>query len=251
MAEATAAPEASGGQETSQEKVAPVPNAPKMKKEKPPKAPKEGKGGKKNRHKKGEEGEEKRRGFPKILFFIAFLLALLLVAGVMFFFDLFSLRSNILNAANHAIASLDPNYRPYDTLLTERENALDEREDALNARENDLRQQEAALVGDNDNLDKRAAALTAREKAFKEQQLNSTPLFRREISEEKLTELKNLGKIYSTMEPDAAAQALSLLSGAQEMSEVLFYMDNTAAAALMAALNPEIAAQITREMLRE
>jgi flagellar motility protein MotE (MotC chaperone) len=53
------------------------------------------------------------------------------------------------------------------------------------------------------------------------------------------------------METQAAAQALSLLNSPMEMAEVLYFMDKNTAAVLLAALEPELAAQITSEMLRE
>ena len=246
MAEATVTPEGAEQQEAAAGKA---PKAKREKKEKPPKAPKEkkekkGKRGKKAGEEEGEEPVKERRGFPKILFLIAFLVALLLVAGAFYYFNLFSVRSIVLNAANNALASLDPEYRHYNAMLSERENAL-------NARENELRQQEEALTREDDRLQRRSVALDAREKALAEEQLHPTPLFRKEITEEKLAELKNLGKIYSSMDAKDAAQALSLLSGPIEIAEVLFYMDKNAAADVLAALKPELAAQITREMLRE
>ena len=196
-----------------------------------------------------KKGEKKRpagkRGcLPLILLLAALLTALLLVAFVVYSLDLFAWRSNLYQSAATALASLDPDYRPYIERLAEQESAL-------NARELELQQREEAVAADGNLLDKRAAALDARERRLNERQINPTPLFRREISEEKLMELKNLGKIYSGMETEAAAQALALLNRPMEMAEVLFYMDKNAAAALLSALEPELTAQITSEMLRE
>jgi flagellar motility protein MotE (MotC chaperone) len=195
----------------------------------------------------GAKPPAKKSGFPKVLLLLALLLALLLVAGVCLFFDLFSWRGNLLSA----LASLDPEYSSYSELLAERETGLNSRENALDLREQELASREAALAAQSDSQQRQAAALDAREKELNGRRLDLTPLFRKDISEEKLTELKNLGKIYSGMEAEAAAQALSLLNGPVEMAEVLFYMDKKAASALMAALKPELAAQITAEMLRE
>jgi len=217
--------------------------APMEKKEKPPKAPKPQKE-KAPKQKKQKKAKGEKGGFPKILLLLAALTALLIVAGVVYYFDLFAARSNVLYAANQALASLDPTYRHYSEILTERENALSAKEQAL-------QQWEDTLTKDDDRLQKRAADLNAREKRLNDQQLSTTPLFRQEISEEKLAELKNLGKIYSGMETEAAVKALSQLSGPMEIAEVLFYMDKNAAADVLAAFNPELTAQITREMLRE
>lgn len=262
MAEATVAPEATEQQGAAAETATSAAKPSKAKKEKPPKAPKapkekkakkekKEKGSKRSRRTKGEQTEGKRRGFPKILLLIAFVLALLLAAFVFYYFNILGVRSTVLDAANRAVAYLDPEYRDSNELLAERENMLNEQENSFAARENDLKQREEALALSSADVDKRLAAVAAREKSFKEQQLASTPLYLKELPEEKIAELKKLGKIYSTMEPEAAAQAISLLNGVQAMVEVLFYMNEDAAAALLAVLEPEIAAQITAEMLRE
>jgi len=193
---------------------------------------------------KAAKAAPKKGGFPLILLPLALLSVLLLVAGLVFYFDLFAARSLALEAANNALASLDADYRHYS------ENLL-AWESTLNAREQELAQKEEALAKDTARLEKRIDALDARERRLNERQLNSTPLFRREISEEKLAELKYLGKIYSGMDAETAAQALSLLNKPMEMAEVLFYMENSAAAGLLSALEPSLAAQITSEMLRE
>ena len=221
-------------------------------KEKTPKASKTKEG--KRFFKKGAKSEKparKKGGFIKFLLIPAFLAALLLVAGVVFFLDIFSVRSTVLATANQMLASRDPEYRQYVEQLSEREAALDLREADISLREAELQQREDALANDDSSLKRRAAALDEREKKLRGQELAATPMFRREISEEKLTELKNLGRIYSNIEVEAAAQALSLLNSPVEMAEVLFYMDKNAAADLLGALDAEIAAQITREMLRE
>jgi flagellar motility protein MotE (MotC chaperone) len=190
-------------------------------------------------------------GFPKILLVLAPIVALLLVAGLCLYLDLFAWRSSLVKSAVTTLASLDEDYRPYSEALAERESALNSRAAELDTREEEARQREEALATESGRLERRAAALDEREKTLNGRQISLTPLFRREISTEKLAELKNLGKIYSGMEAEAAAQALSLLNSNVEMAEVLFYMDKTAASALMAALKPELAAQITSEMLRE
>ncbi|MCL1976142.1 MAG: hypothetical protein FWG61_08290 [Firmicutes bacterium] len=200
---------------------------------------------------KGGKVTVKKRGFPIVLVLLAFFVALLLVAGVMFYFNILSWRDKTLNAADNLLVALDPDYKHYSEALNRREQELNTLEEDVRQREEALQQSENTLADESDRLEKRAAALDKREKQFNDQQTNTVPLYRQEIDEEKLLELKNLGKIYSNMEKTAAAQALSLLDTPIEMAEVIYYMDKKAAADLLAALTPELAAQITSEMLRE
>ncbi|MCL1816304.1 MAG: hypothetical protein FWG43_01700 [Clostridiales bacterium] len=226
----------------------------KIPKSPPPSKRKQPKGKQEKNSAKAKQG---RRGFPLLALLLALLIALALVAYAAYYFDLFQARTKLLNSANNALASLSPEYRDGNSLLTEREKALDSREAELDQREQEIQKKEDAASKEDERLNQRASALDSRESIIKQSaqdeqgEQTAIPLYRQEISDEKMEELENLGKIYSRMDTEAAAKALSLLNGSIEMAEVLYYMDKKAASALLDQLEPELTAQITREMLRK
>lgn len=219
------------------------PKAKKPKAAKPPQAKKDKKGAKAG---KGQQPKE-RGGFPFIIIPLALIVVLLIGLGASIFFDFFQVRTGLINF----LSSLDSQNHSYAETLQQRDEALTTREAEMAAQQEDLQRQQDKLKSDETKLNKRTADLDERERKLTELEIAATPIYRGELSDEKLAELKNLGKIYSSMSPESAANILPQLYSAVDMAAVLFYMDKTAAAAVMELLSPEISAQITTEMLRE
>lgn len=69
------------------------------------------------------------------------------------------------------------------------------------------------------------------------------------LSEEKLTELKKIGTIYSKMDPTAAADIMVEIYQPMELATIIYYMQPAAAAALLAKMDSAQAARITQILM--
>jgi len=264
-----------------------APKKPKpAKKAKPPKKAKAEKKQPAKEEPNAEQADnQERRGQKSLMPSIRVLLTLipltLILLVVLFlsasvYFDLFNMRTGMIDI----LSSLDSEHHEFIDTLKKQEKDLNQRQDELTKAEKawdaekemrlkelqeqlqalqyqqeekqaQLEQEAEDITAEMLRLKKRADALDEREKKLSQREKDATPIYRGELSDEKLGELKNLGKIYSGMSAEAAADILPQLFRPADMAAVIFYMDKTAAAALMEALPSEISAQITTEMLRE
>lgn len=69
------------------------------------------------------------------------------------------------------------------------------------------------------------------------------------LSEEKLTELKKVGAIYSKMDPTAAADIMVEIYQPMELATIIYYMQPAAAASLLAKMDSAQAARITQILM--
>lgn len=117
--------------------------------------------------------------------------------------------------------------------LEQWETDLNAREESLNAWETQLSEQEAAL---------QTESSTTEDVITFEETLS-------EMSEEKLTELKRVGTIYSNMDPTAAAAIMEQVYDETEISIIIYHMQPSASALVLAQMDADLAARVTANML--
>lgn len=120
--------------------------------------------------------------------------------------------------------------------LAEREAALAEKEKSLTSLQEKLDAQQAAL----DEATSAAEASADANRTFEE--------LLADFTEEKLTELKQVGSIYSKMEATAAAAILTELYEERQIAVIIYYMQPAAAALVLAQLDAALAASVTKIM---
>lgn len=65
------------------------------------------------------------------------------------------------------------------------------------------------------------------------------------FSEEKLAELKQVGTIYSKMDPEAAAKIMTKIYDVRQIAIIIYYMRPASSALVLAKLDPALAAEVT------
>lgn len=122
--------------------------------------------------------------------------------------------------------------------------SIAERQAALDHREAELKAFEQSLNELAEELDARQAALEAAE--------NTPPVtettfeeIRAAFSDEKLSELQQLGVIYSKMDPAAAAAIMTEIYDADQIAVIVYNMKPAAAALVLEKLAPALAADVT------
>ncbi|MDR2421729.1 MAG: hypothetical protein LBD49_06480 [Oscillospiraceae bacterium] len=148
--------------------------------------------------------------------------------------DIFGLRGKLLRA----MAGLDPEFTGLETRAAE----LDERETSLNSREARVEIEQARLEAEREDLASRERELDAAEDA-------RTPLYRQPMSPQDIEDMKALAAVYQAMDPESAAEILSMLYTADRSAAILYYMSGKTAAAVLSAMAPELAAEITETLL--
>ena len=201
---------------------------------KEPKAPKV----KMSRKERKALGIKKKRGKLKVILII---LLILLVAGFVaeeVYFNWLGTRDMLIEA----VLKLDPDVRARDASVRIREAQLKEKEEAFEARERAVSSREAQNERLRSELDRRDADL-------RDKELRATPLYRRPMSEDDLAEMVSLSRSYSQMSPESAMAILVEFDRAEDVAAILFYMTERNAAAILAEMDPEYAAQITNILL--
>ena len=138
------------------------------------------------------------------------------------------------------LTSMDPAYET----LQQKQAELQAFEADLTAREEAAAGKEASLADKQTKLDEQAAALE------QEKVIGSFELYVASLSSERIAQFQQLGTIYSNMEPEQAAAALSELGSAMDMAIVIYYMKPDSSAAVLDSTDPELAAQITESLLK-
>ena len=138
------------------------------------------------------------------------------------------------------LTSMDASYETLqerNAALKEYEAALVSREESVVKKENDLAEEEAAL-------EEKAADLQ-REKVN-----SSFELYIASLSEERIVQFQQLGTIYSNMEAEQAAAALSKVGSPIDMAIVIYYMKPEFSAGVLNCMDTKLAAQITESLLK-
>ena len=121
--------------------------------------------------------------------------------------------------------------------LSERKAALDEREDEL----------DAADV----KIEQRTEALDKREQDMNDLTLDKTPIYKRALTEQEITDLKNLSSTFAAMAPDSAAEILVRMYDPGDVAVIIYYMSSKNAAAVMSAMDPAYAANLTQLLISD
>lgn len=182
------------------------------------------------------EVEKKKKKSRALRIIIPLFIVFVIVAGLAaaLIFNLFSLQDMFFDT----IYSLDPDYISVDVLRSE----LDRREAELNEKEEKLLKNEQRLEKLREELNKRKSELDERETAI-------IPLYLRPLNEEELANMKSVGRIYSQMAPEEAAEILASLYSVDDMAAILYYMPEKSSAAILAAMDTALAAEITNVLI--
>jgi hypothetical protein len=182
-----------------------------------------------------EKGKNKKKGLKALI--AAALLTVLIAAAVLTVVkNLFGGRDMIIKL----LASFDPAYETlaaWEARLVARESELGSIEEGLAKRESDLARAQAEFDGQ----------VQAREQ---EETESSFELFIGSLSEERIEQFVQLGAIYSNMDAEQAAAALSEMESEMDIAVVLYFMKPESSAAALGRMEPKLAAAITESLLK-
>lgn len=182
----------------------------------------------KNEKSKKKKEKSKNKGL------IIVLILILLVAGSVAVLNFTGMLTPILQSMGIVEASTAGiSNEELQVQLEQWEVDLNAREESLNAWETQLSQQEAAL---------QTESSTTEDVMTFEETLS-------EISEAKLTELKRVGTIYSNMDPTAAAAILEQVYDETDISIIIYHMQPSTSALVLAQMDADLAARVTANML--
>ncbi len=177
----------------------------------------------------------KKKPFGMIItFFLA--AAVIAICVLVVTNDLFGGRGAIIRS----LTDIDPAYLS----LQQQELELEAQKIQLSAREESVRRKEEGLEAKETEIEEKTLALQ------QEIASSSLELYLESISDERLDQLKQIGKIYSNMDPEKAADALSEIGSVIDMAVVVFYMDPVYSAQVLGYIDAELAAEITESMLK-
>lgn len=251
--------------------------APKVKKLKVPKEPKPKKGKPTDSTTVGE----KQGGRFLLLMVVLVLLISGTIAGSVVF-NFFGFRDMLRNTLVNAVITLDPEFAGIEYNLRQRERRLDTWEQNLLQLEEMIAQLEGDLVNTailpppseytnfaelitgfvgeiirieqqlatrETQLDRRSASLDRREESMDTREAERLPLFRRNLTAQEIEDITSLARTYTQMSPEAAAGILSEVNDLQHVATILFFMTERHAGAILAAMEAELAAEITEILL--
>jgi len=221
--------------------------------------------GKKKGEKPAADAEPKKKGIKLKLILIIVPVVLVAACVALLIFNLFGAR-DILNGLVgnpiiKAVVWLDPEFSSIDrelrkmsddrsAALDKREYGLDDRDAALDKRASELDNRGAELNEWGIQLDKRETAVSKREESVKEAETASgTSAIRRVLTEQELADYRSLSRSYANMDPDAAAKILAQMKDLNDAAAILFYMSERGAAAVLAAMDAQLAARLTEILL--
>jgi len=228
---------------------------PKEKKAKEPKAPKavQAKGGK-----PGEKFVfEKKKGKKTLVIIIIVVVVLVLIAafGTLIYFNLFGLGEIVLNPISDwligVVVWMNPEFKSVEqelkTVHDARIEQLAETEQELSKREEEVKAREDAVNTRETQLDRRSAALDRRE----EQQAleERTPAFQRILTDSELADFRSLSNTFAQMPPASAAVILMEMYRPEDLATIIYFMNDRNAAAVLAEMNPLVAALIAEYLL--
>lgn len=186
---------------------------------------------------------------------VMLLIALLLAGsvGAALYFDMFSARMFTADFIREPLLDfivwLDPSFNTVNERLLDeaqaRYNQLDEWEEQLKERESDVLQRENNADTRELILDRRSVELDRQEASVREMYDRTTPLYRRDMTEEELEDFISYATTFTRMSPDAAAEILYRIHTTQDVASILYYMSERNRSSILAAFHPDFAAEIT------
>lgn len=186
-----------------------------------------------SKNEKAKKATSKKANAPRKIIIILLAIILLLGAGgATLYFS--GVLPQVLKSVGLSgfVVDAEATFEERQATLDHREAALDAREESLNKRENQLNAQEA----------KQAATPESESSPDFEEMLKS-------LSDEKLTEIKRVGAIYSKMDPAEAATIMGSMYDDMEISSIVYYMQPEASALMLEQMESELAASVTKIML--
>jgi len=245
--------ESSGSAGKENQKKQKAPKAPKE-----PKEPKEKKGKDKKDSKETGEDAEKKGGAGGIIIIMILVLVILIGGfGAAMYFNVLGARSIVANAVNDPLIKLviwlDPGFSSIDDRMraesasrdkrhAEKEAELEERDEEVTLREDSINSREA-------QLDRRERELDSREAQIIAMYERTVPIYRRDMTEQEQEDMESLSRTYSQMSPSDAAERLARLYDPRDVAAILYFMMERPRAAILAAMNPTYAAEITEILL--
>ncbi len=182
-----------------------------------------------------------KKGGSKKKAFIAIIIVLLVATAIAL--SVMVVTKNLLGGRDVIISFLTSMDSSYET-LEDRDAALKAYEAELVSKEESVAKKESALAEKETELGKKAEAL-------ERDKINSSfELYIASLSEERITQFKQLGTIYSNMEAEPAAAALSQVGDPIDMAIVIYYMKPEFSAGVLNCMDAKLAAQITESLLK-
>jgi len=188
------------------------------------------------------------------------ILVLLILVGsfaVALFFNVFDSRAIVADVITEPVLNvliwLDPGYSSINQWLIseaeEQERRFEERSEDLQFRMQDIEFREGIVDTRESLLERREFELDRREEQIIAMYERTTPLYRREMTEEELDDMESLSRTYSQMAPESAARILVELYDPRDVAAILYFMSERNAAAILAVMHPEYAAEVTEILL--
>ena len=179
---------------------------------------------------------KKRGGIIKLIILIVFIIAAAAFLFLSIRFDIGGVRTKMIEAVN----LLDPNYAQRVEILE----TLEQREAELIEREENAVQEEQRLAELEEEL------FLFQDELYSDQ-ADRIPIYRRRMNEKDLADMVSISLTYAKMDPVAAAEIMSSLETVEDMAAVIYYMNESNAAAIMSEMDSSIAAEITVLLLRD
>ena len=180
----------------------------------------------------GKKGKKKKAGFPKLIIIIMIIVVLLGGAGTALYF------SGMLNPvlAKAGLIKASPGIS-----LADQQAALDKKAADLVAKESTLNELQKKL-----DAQQATAAASASAAAASPSVSPTFETLLTGLSTEKLTELQQVGSIYSKMDPTAAVAIMTKIYDTKQIAVIIYYMQPAVAALVLAKLDPTLAANVTK-----
>ena len=224
------------------------------------------KGKDKNKDKSKKKDKGLKKGGLFKLKLILIIVPIILIAGfvTLLITNFFSVRDIVGGFVKEPMLKVvvwfDPEFSSVDKELKSKSNkreeelgkleaGLSERESAISGKEEALDIREKALVSRESQLVIRSASLDNREEQMDQLFDMSIPLYRRDMTEQELEDMRSLSRAYSKMTPEKAAGILVDLKDDQYAAAILYHMGERNAAAIMAVMETGVAAEITKVLM--
>jgi len=192
-----------------------------------------------------------------LIFIPLFLIAVCVVALILNVFDVrYMVGGLVREPLLRAVVWFDPGFSSLEGELRdesdERAEELDAREEELNTRDKELAEREEEVETGEQQLDRRTAALDRRETALNEQarELDAAiPTHQRQMTDEEIADMLSLSRTFSQMPPETAAEILTEIENLNDVATILYFMVERNAAAILASMEVELAAELTEILL--
>jgi len=215
--------------------------------------------GKKGKGKGKAKSKGSKKGGGGGIIIIMLVVALLLAGsfGAAVYFDVFSARAITADLLKdpllRVVIWLDPSFSTVDERMREEADARDRRltarEEKLNEREAEIVQRESRADTREQQLERWVIDLNNREEQLIILYERTVPIYRRDMTLQELEDMESLARTFTQMSPESAAYILVGLGSYDDVAAILYFMSDRNAAAILAAFNPDYAANITRVIL--